>query len=170
MAVDASSEVDGQVAVTVEESAPALSDAQIDAAWANRRARLIMFTENNPTEAVPFEFVPSMMEWLCYQKEKGAKGTPHWQGVVYFKNPRGLASCKKLNGRARWMPCDGSAAQNKVYCTKPDGRLEGPFEFGKMPAQGKDGCGGARRSPHAAAPGWQLDEYHRAGHSIYLLL
>lgn len=99
------------------------------------RSRAWCFTINNPNE------VGSPQGWtydyLVYQLEKGAEGTPHLQGYVYFPNPLRLTSLKKLDARAHWLPAKGSALQNKAYCTKEDTRIEGPFEFGSLPQQGK---------------------------------
>lgn len=124
------------------------------------RARLWCFVENNPTDIVPFDFNDKSMGWLIYQKEKGAKGgVVHWQGAVYFKTARSLVSLKKLNRRAKWIPAKGSAEDNKVYCTKPETRIEGPWEFGVMPSQG---ASGRRRRTAAAGRGGGVGVLARA--------
>lgn len=50
-----------------------------------------------------------------------------------------------MNGLYNWFidrsahlaPARGTAQQNRDYCTKEEGRLDGPWEFGVMPEQGK---------------------------------
>lgn len=58
----------------------------------------------------------------------------HWQGSVWFQNPRSLDSVRKeLPGR-HLEACRGTPEQNKKYCEK-DGNLV--FEVGVPPQQGK---------------------------------
>jgi len=37
-----------------------------------------------------------------------------------------------ISNRCHLEPARGTASDNKQYCTKEDGRIEGPFEFGQM--------------------------------------
>lgn len=63
----------------------------------------------------------------------------HYQGYVYWSNPR-YAAWKNSNPAFSGLhvtPCNGSSEQNSQYCQKPEGRLEGPWEFGECPTQGK---------------------------------
>lgn len=99
------------------------------------RARSWCFTINNPTE----EDKPLTWEckFLIFQLEKGDAGTTHYQGYVQFANPKTLAGVRGHNGRAHWEVAKGNADQNIAYCTKPEGREDGPWEKGTRPAQGK---------------------------------
>jgi len=66
-----------------------------------------------------------------YQYEVGDNGTEHYQGYVNFNRPMRMAAVKKLSGmrRARLAKRVGTKLQNLVYCTKEEGRLDGPFYF-----------------------------------------
>jgi len=58
-------------------------------------------------------------------------GTPHLQGYLYFHNARQRKAVSRLFPRARLDVANGSAKQNRVYCTK-----EGDyFEHGDMPIE-----------------------------------
>lgn len=105
-------------------------------------ARSWCFTLNNPTEAevlVPQSWETDRYKYLVYQLEQGEQGTRHLQGYISFKSPIRFATFRK------WFPDErghievarGSAKQNRKYCTKAEGRLEGPWEFGSLPEQGK---------------------------------
>jgi len=59
----------------------------------------------------------------------------HIQGYIYFKNAKTMEAVKKVFrcDKMHLEPAKGTAADNKVYCSK-----EGEFlEFGIMPEQGK---------------------------------
>ncbi len=82
-------------------------------------------------------FLPTM-KYLVFQLERGGNGTIHYQGYVYFKSVRTMRSAKALiSVRAHMEAANGSPASNKVYCTKAEGRMSGPWEFGVLPAKGK---------------------------------
>lgn len=98
------------------------------------RCRAWCFTINNPDDVGAPQQWP--YKYLVYQLEKGESGTPHLQGFVHMPNPMRLTGMKKLDARAHWLPAKGSALQNKEYCTK-EPRIDGPFEFGELPEQGK---------------------------------
>lgn len=97
-------------------------------------SRAWCFTINNPKD----DTSPQTWnyEYLVYQKEKGESGTEHLQGYVYLRRSR-LTGMKKLDATAHWEPARGTPEENKKYCTKDEGRIAGPWEFGTMPKQGK---------------------------------
>jgi len=104
------------------------------------RARSWCFTLNNPTE----EEILKPQSWegynyLVYQLEQGEAGTPHLQGYVNFKNPVRFSEIRKLfiDSRAHVSAAKGTAEQNKKYCTKEEGRIQGPWEYGDVPKPGK---------------------------------
>lgn len=95
-----------------------------------------LFTINNPTvEDKPLEW--EKVKYLIFQKEKGEEGTIHLQGYVCFTQNMRISALKKLNARAHWEKRRGSHAQAKAYCSKDETRVEGPWEKGEEPAQGK---------------------------------
>jgi len=68
-----------------------------------------------------------------WQHEVGERGTEHLQGYVNFDTSMRLAAVKKLPGmeRAHLEPRARLATKqdNLVYCTKEEGRLDGPWYF-----------------------------------------
>ena len=116
------------------------------------------FTWNNPSHKVLFpDGLPEQIKYIVYQLEKGEKGTQHIQGYIYFNKPVRFSAVKKLTFKttegeevkafqqAHIEKARGTAEQNKAYCTKAEGRLEGPWEIGNIPKQG------ARTDLHEAA-------------------
>jgi len=106
------------------------------------RARSWCFTLNNPDEnevLLPQSWPCDNYNYLVYQLETGEAGTPHLQGYISFKNPVRFAEFRKyfIDARAHVAVAKGTASQNRVYCTKEEGRLDGPWEFGILPEQGK---------------------------------
>ncbi len=98
------------------------------------RSRSWCFTINNPDSMEKPMFLPTM-KYLVFQLERGENGTIHYQGYVYFKSVRTMRAAKALiSVRAHMEAANGSPASNKVYCTKPEGRMSGPWEFGVLPA------------------------------------
>lgn len=100
------------------------------------------FTVNNPSEdeiLLPQSWDPELYKYLVYQLETGENGTPHLQGYVSFVNQKRFSEFRKffLDERAHIAVAKGNAKQNRAYCTKSEGRLQGPWEFGSLPSQGK---------------------------------
>lgn len=96
-----------------------------------------MFTINNPVQGETPSLDWNDARYVVYQKEKGAEGTPHFQGYVLFNKPKRLNAVKKLNGRAHWEPRRGTHEQARDYCMKEETRIGAPIELGEPPAQGK---------------------------------
>lgn len=106
------------------------------------RYRAVCFTLNNPTDPIAFDV--EEMQYLVYQKEIGANGTPHFQGYCEFKKQKRLAAVKLLLAGPPPASCHverrrGTPAEAAAYCKKDDTRAPGetPVEFGEMKAQGK---------------------------------
>ena len=73
------------------------------------------------------ERVVLVVEYLAFQPERGATGTPHLQGVVVFKNPRTLSGVASLfaNGGPKLVHFEvmrGTIDQAVDYCSKEDSR------------------------------------------------
>lgn len=113
------------------------------------RARAWCFTTNNPTHKVLFpDGLPDGIKYIVYQLERGDQGTPHLQGYVQLSRPQRMSWLKKVTSktaegevfnvfdRAHFIVAKGNADQNKAYCTKAEGRLEGPWTLGDAPKQG----------------------------------
>lgn len=103
------------------------------------RSRNFCFTLNNYTEDVYQHLLCTDAKYIIIGKEVGKEcGTPHLQGYMSFKDPRTLATLKKINAQAHWTKCDGLPSQNRKYCSK-DGVFEevgvcpkDPVDKGKM--------------------------------------
>nr|WAE42768.1 MAG: replication associated protein [Cressdnaviricota sp.] len=77
------------------------------------------------------------VQYLVYQLEQGGvTGMIHFQGYLIMKNKVRLSAMKKLNPRATWAIRAGTHDEARAYCVK-EGRLDGPYELGQPPAQGK---------------------------------
>lgn len=94
--------------------------------------RYWVFTLNNPTRALELsQFIGGT--FLCYQKEAGANGTPHFQGMVCFTSKKSLRTMKNYVPGAHLEPMRGTFDQAYAYCRKLESRIEGPWEFGEKP-------------------------------------
>lgn len=98
------------------------------------RARAYCFTKNNPEE--PLDEEELGCSYLLYQLEVGEEGTPHFQGLVYFSTQIAITSVIALMPGCHITVCIDLEASIK-YCQKEEGRLEGPYEWGVRPVQGK---------------------------------
>lgn len=114
---------------------------------ANPRARNWCFTINNPEsyELEPEDWVPAVKR-VVYQSERGEEGTLHIQGYVEFTNRvyrNAVARIEQLS-TAHLEVARGNFRQNLTYCTKDEGREDGPHYWPDMGAWAAAGQG--RRS------------------------
>lgn len=105
----------------------------------NKKTRAWCFTsfqvDKHPQEEKDIE----RLKYYVAQEEKCPEtGRLHIQGYVYFDNPVTLAGLKRrLNDDGlHGTVAKGTADQNKRYCTKPDTRTRGPWEYGEPPRHG----------------------------------
>ena len=89
-----------------------------------------------------------IVKHIVYQLERGDQGTPHLQGYIQLSRTQRMSWLKKVTSktadgevfnvfdRAHLIVAKGNADQNKAYCTKAEGRLEGPWTIGEAPKQG----------------------------------
>ncbi len=110
------------------------------------RSRRWCFTLNNPVRPPtmgarqddPFRWAVQSRRYLVYQYEEGESGTPHFQGFFVFHQSKSLEYLKlRVHDRAHWEPMRSSIAVNYKYCTKDEGRLDGPWTYGHRPNPGK---------------------------------
>jgi len=101
------------------------------------RSRSFCFTVNNPMDdnQNPYNLL-EVSDYLVFQLELGENGTPHYQGFVHLKDAKTITAMQTYL-RAHFIVAKGTAAQNRIYCTKEEGRLDGPYEEGEIPKQGK---------------------------------
>jgi len=69
---------------------------------------------------------------FIFQLEKGANGTPHFQMYIEFKKQCYFTAVQKIvdNKTIHCEKANAQKAQNIKYCSKEDGRLEGPWKYG----------------------------------------
>lgn len=106
-----------------------------------KRTRGHCFTINNPTEEDKAQ-VESLKDlphfkYLIYQLEEGENKTPHYQGYVQYSQPQAYKVTTDVLKRGRVVSAAGTPQQNQRYCSKNEGRLDGPWEYGDVPTQGK---------------------------------
>lgn len=71
--------------------------------------------------------------FVVFQTETGESGTPHVQGYLQLEKKKRLQQVKSLlSQRSHVELARGTPDQNVKYCTKEEGRLTGPFEYGAM--------------------------------------
>lgn len=103
---------------------------------ASIRSRKWCFTSFCST---PPAYLSSEMKYLVFQQEKAKTGRLHYQCFVYFKNEKSLRACKEhLPPGVHLEVCKGTVDDNYDYCTKEDSRVDGPWEYGKKPANPGD--------------------------------
>lgn len=100
------------------------------------KARGWCFTINNPTteDETNVKTLQQIAQYLVVGNEVGDCGTPHYQGYVYFPNPRSFSGVKKLLPRAHLEQAKASPHENAVYCKKQNNIL---VEHGSVPQAGK---------------------------------
>nr|UBJ25910.1 replication-associated protein [Red panda feces-associated circular DNA virus 17] len=68
---------------------------------------------------------------FVFQLEEGANGTEHFQGYVELKRSERMTKVKELIGENPHMEAaEGKKESNLKYCTKEEGRKEGPWIWG----------------------------------------
>lgn len=79
-----------------------------------------------------------MKSWLISSKEKCPKTQRlHVQGACYFPTPRSFSATKARFPKGTHLEVmNGTCAENRVYCSKPDTRVDGEdalaFESGTV--------------------------------------
>jgi len=75
-------------------------------------------------------------KYLVFQQESGSgKGRDHLQGFIMLNRRCSMAAVKRdvfMSTTVHLEVARGTPQQNHTYCTKTEGRLSGPYEFGDM--------------------------------------
>ena len=111
------------------------------------RARAWCFTWNNPPAAAQihlreiFSLHSDLVYLVCQMESAPTTGTPHLQGYVYLVQPITMIAVKLMLGSeaVRLTKANGSAMQNRTYCTKVESRTGFQLELGLLPQQGRRG-------------------------------
>lgn len=80
------------------------------------------------------------MRYLVFQIESAPEtDRRHIQGYVQFKDPVRLGAVQRFLGdaAAHCEKANGTADQNRDYCTKEETRVDGPWEIGEPTRQGQ---------------------------------
>jgi len=98
----------------------------------DKKSREFLLTYNNP-EITPAQFIEHIKKMgakkLIFQLEKGEKtGTPHYQGYIYFPNPRYEKAVNK--GQKFHVEIAKNPFAVKAYVEKEETKEDGPWGFG----------------------------------------
>lgn len=110
-----------------------VNEAQKKTKGQGRLVQRYIFTWNNPTiSGEEFkEFMEKTGAFSCvvFQKEEGEEGTPHFQGYVELNQRSYVSGVHKAVApyKMSWQYANGTKVSNKKYCTKEDGRIDGPW-------------------------------------------
>jgi hypothetical protein len=95
-------------------------------------------TCNNPGDfTLESVWDPEYLVYMVGQKEKApTTGTEHIHAYIVFKSKKRFSTVKnwakaKFPNEPDIEKCEGNEKQNKIYVTKPEDRIAGPWEFGK---------------------------------------
>lgn len=97
-------------------------------------ARRWCFTINNPDETIALT-LGECITYCVWQLEEGENGTRHFQGYCELDRPQRFSYFRKLDPnwfKGHFEKAKGSAEQCKLYCTKDDSRVAGPWEQGAI--------------------------------------
>nr|WDW25874.1 MAG: replication-associated protein [Cressdnaviricota sp.] len=104
------------------------------------------FTYNNP-KCDAKTFIEQLeksgkVKLAVFQLEKGESGTPHFQGYMETVKIRTSTLQEKLDPyRCSLFYAEGSKQKNHKYCTKEEGRIDGPWYVGNKDDFTKPGKG-----------------------------
>jgi len=114
----------------------------------NIRARSWVFTFNNYTEEDIVKIKSYPCRYMVFGRELApTTGTPHLQGYFNFKNAKAFSTLVKEFPGCWFHVADGTAAQNREYCSKDADFVE----VGECPSDAKQGSergGEANRQRH----------------------
>lgn len=100
-------------------------------------SRRFCITLNNPTTPYPNLETFQNAKFLIYQLEAGESGTPHLQIYLVLTRPTRYTRVVQQLPGCHIEGAKGNEQSNIKYCSKPEGRLEGPWEFGQRSQQGR---------------------------------
>jgi hypothetical protein len=91
-----------------------------------------VFTLNNP-ETNQMEVIQKseLIRYMIFQLELATTGTKHMQGYVEFHEPISFSNAISLFADGWIDQRRGSREQAKIYCTKEETRIDGPWTFGE---------------------------------------
>jgi len=79
----------------------------------------------------------SDITYYVFQLEQGEKGTYHHHLFICFQNAKSFSTIKNKFHSANLAPVESGLNYVRDYCSKVEGRVRGPVEYGTFPQQGK---------------------------------
>ena len=124
------------------------------------RSRGFCFTLNNygqnDEDGMAQLISPKGAQYVIYGREKGASGTPHLQGVIYFRNQRVNASVIAFLGRGYHVEVmKGTIDQAIVYCMKEGNWVEHGVRPMSQELKGTHGPKGGKKGGEAEKYRWE---------------
>lgn len=71
-------------------------------------------------------------KYSIFQYEISESGTPHFQGFIIFKIAKRFTTMKSYFPFGHFEKCKGTSAENRVYCSKSETKISGPYEDGEF--------------------------------------
>lgn len=116
----------------------AADGAAAPARMSAERSRGWCLTINNHTREHVHQLRAEPATYKCWQEEVGAAGTPHLQIYLHFKNQKNFGTLKRAYPTAHIQKANGTAEQNRAYCSKKETARPDTFEeHGELPQQGR---------------------------------
>lgn len=100
------------------------------------KSRWWFFTWNNPpaldNTALKAFFDTTKANYLFGQLEQGESGTPHFQFIAYYERKVRYTTFKEAYPTIHFEKC-ADVDESHDYCSKEEGRLDGPWTLGSKP-------------------------------------
>lgn len=103
-----------------------------------KQARYWVFTDQTLTLTPEIFEKAGFVRYAQWQKEKGNEtGKEHYQGWMQLLEKKTRKQLLDfLHSGPHYEPAKASDTKQENYCTKPETRIDGPWEFGKKEKQG----------------------------------
>lgn len=124
----------------------------------SRKIRSIIGTWPNPS--IPIEYIerlyPESKRGVA-QLEMGDSGLVHIQYCVQFRNPVSMTSVQR-RGYGHVEPCK-ALVKSMAYCSKEEGRLDGPYRWGETEDQVDDRVSKKRQLRDMSPESAMMEDY-----------
>lgn len=135
-------EHDGEVdtcGIQIVKQTPVANKGRTKDAYGGKQFRWWFLTWNNPEHPEDKQVLlgASWIQYVKFQYEKGISGTKHYQGVFYSKKKITCSWILKKLPRCGYLAPVKDTKGAVSYCGKAESRLDGPWEHGTMPSQGR---------------------------------
>lgn len=156
----------------------------------SRQYTKFFITWNNPFDGIALDKTIEEVFFDSFRKnginagygqlERGEEGTIHWQVIIQSDRSRRFAWIKRTISNSIHVENVADLEESKVYCSKEETRLCGPFEFGTFTVTGRGTRSDLQSAAMAIDEGLSLREiglryptqwirYHNGLSSLYRL-